>query len=212
MIILIGSEKGGTGKTTLATNLATLHAINGNDVLLLDTDKQESAANWGIMRDESGIMPRVPTMQKKGKGIGEEIKDLSTRYKDIIIDSGGRDTVEMRSVLLVADRLYVPCKPSQYDLWALDSLDEVVGNAMLINPKLHAFILFSMASPNPRRSELNEIISIIDQYENLKFSGVIIRDRVAFVKTASEGKGVNEYHDPKAISELNQLYDHVFSS
>ena len=42
MIILIGGEKGGTGKTTLATNLATMHALNGKDVLLVDTDKQFS--------------------------------------------------------------------------------------------------------------------------------------------------------------------------
>ena len=43
MIVLIGGEKGGTGKSTVATNLAAIHAIVGKEVLLLDTDGQASA-------------------------------------------------------------------------------------------------------------------------------------------------------------------------
>lgn len=46
MIVLIGGEKGGTGKSTIATNLATIHALAGKDVLLLDTDSQASATFW----------------------------------------------------------------------------------------------------------------------------------------------------------------------
>ena len=50
MIVLIGGEKGGTGKTTLATNLAQMRAARGHDVLLVDTDKQESASSWASLR------------------------------------------------------------------------------------------------------------------------------------------------------------------
>ena len=46
MIVLIGGEKGGTGKTTIATNLAALRAMAGRDVLLVDTDPQGSASYW----------------------------------------------------------------------------------------------------------------------------------------------------------------------
>ena len=46
MIILFGGEKGGTGKTTLAVNLAAMRARAGYDVLLVDADRQESAAAW----------------------------------------------------------------------------------------------------------------------------------------------------------------------
>ena len=52
MIILIGGEKGGTGKTTIATNLASIFKHNGRDVLLVDTDKQGSASFWCATRDE----------------------------------------------------------------------------------------------------------------------------------------------------------------
>ena len=100
MIILIGGEKGGTGKTTIATNLAAMRALAGRDVLLIDTDPQGSANYWVQSRDEEKITPRVACIQKFGKGLPAEVKDLAHRYQDIIIDAGGRDSVELRSALV----------------------------------------------------------------------------------------------------------------
>jgi len=96
MIILIGGEKGGTGKTTIATNLAAMRALAGRDVLLIDTDPQGSANYWAQSRDELEITPRVSCVQKFGKGLPAEVKDLAKRYQDIIIDAGGRDSVELQ--------------------------------------------------------------------------------------------------------------------
>ena len=93
MIILIGGEKGGTGKTTIAINLATLHALNGKDILLVDTDKQGSANSWAESRDEEQQLPRITCIQKFGKNLARDIKDLEPRYEDIIIDAGGRDSM-----------------------------------------------------------------------------------------------------------------------
>ncbi|MBK8536321.1 MAG: AAA family ATPase [Candidatus Competibacteraceae bacterium] len=87
-IILIGGEKGGTGKTTLAVNLAALRALQGRDVLLIDTDIQASASYWAQTRDEAGIQPRVACIQKFGKGLQTEVRDLAKRYQDIVIDAG----------------------------------------------------------------------------------------------------------------------------
>ena len=56
MIILVGGEKGGTGKTTLATNLAQMRASAGKDVLLIDSDKQESASSWAGQRHSDSVV------------------------------------------------------------------------------------------------------------------------------------------------------------
>lgn len=117
MIILIGGEKGGTGKTTLVTNLAAMRAINGRDVLIIDTDPQGSANYWAQSRDDEQIKPRVACIQKFGKGLPNEVKDLEHRYQDIIIDAGGRDSVELRSASVATQKVYIPIQPSQFDIW-----------------------------------------------------------------------------------------------
>ena len=83
MIVLIGGEKGGTGKTTLATNLAQMRAARGRDVLLVDTDKQESASAWASLRAEEGIEPTITAVQKLGKNITRDLLDLAKRYDDL---------------------------------------------------------------------------------------------------------------------------------
>ena len=125
-IILIGGEKGGTGKTTLAVNLAALRALQGRDVLLIDTDIQASASYWAQSRDEAGIQPRVACIQKFGKGLQTEVRDLARRYQDLIIDAGGRDSAELRAALVVAERVYIPIQPSQFDIWTLGRMDDLV--------------------------------------------------------------------------------------
>ena len=69
MILLIGGEKGGTGKTTVATNLAALRAAAGHDVLLVDTDRQGSAAAWCQLRAEHPQLPQVACVQLFGKTV-----------------------------------------------------------------------------------------------------------------------------------------------
>ena len=126
MIILFGGEKGGTGKTTLATNLAAMRARAGRDVLLIDTDPQGSASYWTQCRDEEKVEPRVACVQKFGKGLQAEVRDLANRYQDIIIDAGGRESVELRAGIVVADFAFIPIQPSQFDVWTLGRMDDLV--------------------------------------------------------------------------------------
>ena len=93
MIIAVLGEKGGTGKTTFATNLAGMRAATGNDVLIIDADRQGSASYWAEKRDgKGGELAIVHSVQKFGTGLMFAVKDMARRYDDIIIDVGGRDT------------------------------------------------------------------------------------------------------------------------
>lgn len=213
MILLIGGEKGGTGKTTIATNLAAMRARAGRDVLLVDTDIQGSASFWVQTRDEASVEPRVANVQKFGKNLANELSDLAKRYQDIIIDAGGRDSAELRASLVRADLAVIPVQASQFDLWTLDRMDEMVKLAKSYNQGLQVKILISRASTNPGVTEANNAAELVEEFDTFALADTIIRDRIAFRRAAAEGKGVTEMYDPeteKAAWEINKLYKEIY--
>ncbi len=214
MIILIGGEKGGTGKTTLATNIAAKLTLAGKDVLIVDTDKQGSASAWTATRDENAEVKRIACVQKFGKGIAAEIKDLSSRYKYIIVDAGGRDSVELRSSMVVANRLYIPIQASQFDVWTLGAMDEIVSHAKGFNPSLTANIVINRAPTNPVINEVEEAKMLLHDFENLSLCRSIVRDRIAFRKAAAGGISIFEVNpqDSKAVMEIENLCEEIFIS
>lgn len=213
MILLIGGEKGGTGKTTIATNLAAMRASAGRDVLLVDTDIQGSASFWVQTRDESNVDPRVANVQKFGKNLANELSDLSKRYQDIIIDAGGRDSAELRAALVRADLAIIPVQASQFDLWTLDRMDEMVKLAKTYNEKLQVKILISRAATNLAVPETEKAAELVADFDSFSLLNTIIRDRIAFRRAAAAGKGVTEMYNPdieKAAFEINMLYKEIY--
>ena len=110
MIILVGGEKGGPGKTTIATNLAVMRTVKSEDLLLIDTDRQPTASYWCSLREDKNITPRIASIQKFDKAVRTETLSLKDKYKDIIIDAGGRDSPELRGALLVVEKAIFPAK------------------------------------------------------------------------------------------------------
>jgi len=216
MIILIGAEKGGTGKTTIATNLAAELVSNGKDILLIDTDKQGSASSWAAVRDNQSDFPRVSSIQKFGSQIRKDILDLSKKYKNVVIDAGGRDSVELRSAMTVCDRLYIPIQASQFDAWTLGLMDQLVNESLIYNENLTAKIIINRGSTNPKVKEVSEVIELIDQLQNIGLATTIIRERSAYRKAARQGLSVCELvkkeQADKAKIEIQNLYKEIFGN
>lgn len=213
MIVLIGSEKGGTGKTTLAVNLAALRAKHGRDVLLIDTDPQGSASFWVQTRDDEGHAPRVACVQKFGKGLQQEVRDLAKRYQDVIIDAGGRDSPELRAGLIVADVLLTPIQASQFDLWTLTRMNDLVEQVHDFNPNLKSLVVLSRAVTNKSVVDTSEAADLVKDYQTFTLCDSIIRDRISYRRAISNGMGVVEYQpqDAKAIDEIEALYKELFT-
>jgi chromosome partitioning protein len=211
MIIVIGNEKGGVGKTTLATNLATIAAHEGRDILLVDTDIQGSAQAWSSSRDEADITPRIPTVSKFGKGLVRELQGLHERSELIVVDAGGRDSVELRGALAVADYLFAPVQASQFDLWALERLSEVLLQAQGLNPNLNARVVITRASPNPVVAETEEAREFLAEFEGLILAQTVIRDRIVYRRATRAGLAVTELKpaDIKARTEIIELYREI---
>jgi len=214
MVALIGGEKGGTGKTTLATNLAAARLAAGRDVIIVDTDKQGSASYWAAIREEDDALSRISCVQVFGKTVTRQVGDLADRYDDVIVDAGGRDSTELRAALVIADRLFVPLQASQFDVWTLERMDELVEQVQAINADLEAFVVINRASPHPQVKEADEAQALLEDFEHLTFSGVVVHDRIAFRRAASDGKSVLEMTppDPKASAEIESLYTAIFDA
>jgi chromosome partitioning protein len=214
MILLLGGEKGGTGKTTLAVNLAVILARTGKDVLLIDTDKQGSTNFWSSIRDELGTLPRIPCVQKFGKGLAKDVIDLSGRYEELIIDAGGRDSMELRYSLGVADKVIIPCQPTQFDLVTLNQMDTLVEQAQTLNPNLIASVVINRASTNPSVSDAEEARELILEFNHLNLIESILRERVSFQRSVREGLSVIEVPQPdrKAVTEINCLFKEVYDA
>ena len=212
MIILVGGEKGGVGKTTLAVNLAAMRNRVGHDVLLIDADKQASANLWASIRQEERPDAPVPCLQKRGKGLAAAIRDLATRYEDVVIDAGGQDSVELRAAMTIAELALFPIQPSLFDAATLETLAELVAQAQAFNTALVAAVVINRASPHPRVKEAEEAKELIAEYRDLHLLEVVIRDRIVFRKAARNGLCVLEFqnHDPAAEAELHALYREVF--
>lgn len=209
MILLVGGEKGGTGKSTLATNIAVWLARNNQDTLLLDTDPQGSASGWAATRIELDDLPPVHSVQKTGD-VFTAVKDLSARYDQVIIDAGGRDSRELRSAMLAAERMIVPIKPSQFDLWTVDRLDELIQQALAFNHVLKTIAVVSMAPTHHQIKETDDAREMLAEFEHLHLSDCVICDRKVYRDAIIEGRGVLEMSNRKAIDEVENLAQEVY--
>ena len=109
-----GIRKGGSGNTTVATNLACIAAGEGGDVLLIDADDQETSADFTAARKEDHPGAALFTCTKlTGKAVHTEVLELAKKYNHVIIDVGGRDTTSQRAALAIADVLLVPLHSPQ---------------------------------------------------------------------------------------------------
>ena len=206
-IILIGGEKGGSGKSTTATNLAVFLKLEGQDVMLLDADKQATSTKWIGRRNDAGY-PEIHSAQKLGD-IYKTAIDLGGRYGFVIIDAGGRDSRELRTGMVAADVLYIPIKASQADLETLPVVDELVSLSRGMNPGLLVRTLLCMAPTNERIKEVDDAQALLVDFPDLPLSGCIIRERKIYRDALLLGKGVVEMKNSDARAEIQLLAQEI---
>lgn len=209
MIVLVGAEKGGVGKSTQATNLAVHLAIVGIDVVLLDTDSQATCARFVERRNEAGILPAINCIQRTGD-VSAALRDLANRYQVVIVDAGGRDSKELRTAMSVANLLLTPIRASQADLETLPKVNELVGLARGFNPALEAYAVLSMAPSNPRTGEVEEARELLAEFDQLQLAENVIRDRKVYRDALLAGKGVVEMDNGQAKAEIQLLAQEFF--
>lgn len=170
MLLVSGGEKGGTGKTAVATNMAVCMAMRGRDVLLVDADPQRSSAKWASQRaklPEAGKFAKVAWCELNDD-LYAALIDLRGRYTDVIVDVGGVDGVAFRTALAAADRLYSPMVPSDVDLETAADLNELVGQVRALgNRALQAYVVLNHCSTHPSNEEIAYAREALAEFPNL---------------------------------------------
>lgn len=213
MIILVGGIKGGSGKTTIATNLTVIRALAGKDVLLIDADDQETSYDFTLQRNQAMANNAGYTCIKlTGAAVRTEGIRLAKKYDDIIIDSGGRDTTSQRAAISLADIMLVPFLPRSFDLWTLDKVAELVQEMLLANQTLKPYSFLNRT--DPRGADNHETEKELKNQPLISFINTPIGARKAFSNAASSGKAVTELKplDDKAACEILNLYNFIFDN
>jgi chromosome partitioning protein len=208
MILVVGGIKGGTGKTTIATNLAVIESMRHNTILI-DADAQDSARDFMEKRSKTPLT-MFATAKPKSPVTKNEINGIKRIYDSIIIDAGGGDTVNQRAALGVADVFLVPFVPSAFDLWTLDKLNNLITLALRANPTLKVFTILNRTYPSGIENYQAE--SALRAFENFSHINLPVGLRKVYQRAAAIGQSVIEFSGshPDAKGEMSLLHQFIF--
>lgn len=137
-VIALLNQKGGAGKTTLATHLAGEFAMQGQRVTLLDADPQGSALDWAQRRVQSGHGRLYGVFGLARDSLHQEAPQIALQADFVVIDGPPRVAALARSALLAADLVLIPVQPSAYDVWASHEMVQLITEARVFRPQLRA--------------------------------------------------------------------------
>ncbi|MEJ1962246.1 MAG: ParA family partition ATPase [Gammaproteobacteria bacterium] len=207
MIIALLNQKGGVGKTTLATHLAGEFACYGRKVVVIDADPQASALDWSQKRAQGARPRRFGVIGLARETLHQEVPELARAVDDIVIDGPPRVTALARSAILASDLVLIPVQPSPYDVWASAEIVALVAEARIFKPSLRAAFLVNRAIVGTVigrdvRSALNT--------HGLQSLTAGVSQRVVFAESVATGQLVREIDtDCAAAREVSALADEV---
>jgi len=137
-VIALLNQKGGAGKTTLATHLAGELAMAGNRVKLLDADPQGSALDWAQRRLQNSQERLYGVFGLARDSLHQEAPQIALEADYVVIDGPPRVAALARSALLAADLVLIPVQPSAYDVWASHEMVALIAEARVFRPQLRA--------------------------------------------------------------------------
>lgn len=200
MITIIGSLKGGSGKSTLTFNLGVWLAMAGTKVQLIDADPQATLTDVIDVRKEERFDPILKALDKRGLA-PEQIKSAD----ETLIDVGTSDMESLRTALERCDRVVVPVPPSQADIWSTQRFIQLIAAVERADPpEIIGFI--NRGDTHHAVRETNEAAAALVSLPGIRFIKPRLSQRTVFRRSFSEGLAVFELESRgKAAREFFSL-------
>lgn len=207
-IIAVLNEKGGTGKSTVATNLATALHRQGRKVVLLDCDPQGTARDW---RDASPVDADLPPVlgvdrpQMLASSIAGVQADIA------IVDGPAKAESMSAAIVKLAHVALLVIQPSGADLWASGAAVKLIQAKRDVGGEIDAAFLVNRASESTKLSRLIKD-GAWNTYEGIEKLEAVIGNRAAFAVAMTEGISVLDMNDSKAKKEILAVINELESA
>ncbi len=202
IVITVAQQKGGTGKTTLAANLAAALAPSAR-VALLDIDPQKSLTRWHAIRTSRDTQASLLTFSEvSGWRLAAELDRLKRTHDVVLIDSPPQIDTDARLAIRGADLVLIPVQPSPPDFWAAEGT-----LALAAAERRNARVVLNRVPP---ASRLGETVKADLATRNLPVLRTAIGNRTGFAIAFAAGLGVTEAAPrSSAAAELRALLDEL---
>jgi chromosome partitioning protein len=194
--VVIASQKGGSGKTTLAAHLAVAaEAVNNGPVVVIDTDPQQTLATWWNVREAESPNLASVSLRELPEKLGALAK---ASFKYCFIDTPPALTEQNSQVLKLADLVLIPTRPSPNDLWSLGATLELVKQSNT------SFVFVLTQAKANARITIQTIAALSQHGQVLQ---AVVHDRVDYAASMTDGRTVLEINPTSpGASEIAELW------
>ena len=199
-VVTIAQQKGGSGKTTLAVNLAVEFLRRGQRVALLDTDPQGSLGRWFMARREARGVKGLEFSTASAWGVSYECEKLRKINDLVIVDTPPKVDADLRPALREADLVLIPVAASHVDLWATDGVLDLIAREGRA-----AMVVLNRWKAGTRLAE--DVAQAAE--DKAKLAVARLGNRVVYAETLGQGLAAMEAGRGPARAEVAALADEV---
>lgn len=194
--LAIISQKGGSGKTTIAVHMAVCAIRQNLHTAIIDIDPQGSAYDWYLSREEENELNAVQASAGQLAALLKQAKAGGADF--VIVDTAPHSDSAAAMTAQLSDFVLIPCRPARFDLKAISSTAEIIKLA-----KTPAAVIINAAPRGKLAEEAREAL----QQQGMTVLDPVLQNRVAYSHAVVDGHSVHEYEpEGKAAEEIDELF------